>query len=85
MAAIIRAGQIHVTCDDCGTELVVTAVKLHKYSYSWVTAAEIRGWTIHGWGGQNGDACPDCWDDTPAEQWQVTTPPAVYASDEDRP
>ncbi len=85
MAAIIRDGQVHVTCDDCGTELVVNTVKLHKYSFSWVTDDEIRGWTTHDWSGRDGVTCPDCWDDTPAERWEVTTPPAVYASDEGRP
>ena len=81
MAAIIRAGQIHVTCDDCSTKLILDPLQSARGG-TWIEAAQDHGWTIS----RGGDAtCPDCWDDTPAERWQVTTPPAVYASDEDRP
>ena len=79
MAAIIRDGQIHVTCDDCSTKLILDPLQSARGG-TWIEVAQDLGWTIS----RGGDAtCPDCWDDTPAERWQVTTPPAVYASDED--
>ena len=82
MAAILRGGQIHVTCDDCGTKLILDPLRSAHY-WAWIEFAQDHGWTITGEG--RNVTCRDCWDDTPAEQWQVTTPPAVYASDEDRP
>ena len=79
MAAVIRDGQIHVTCDDCSTELILDPLQSARGG-TWIEVAQDHGWTIS----RGGDAtCPDCWDDTPAEQWEVTTPPAVYASDDE--
>lgn len=68
MAAIIRDGQIHVTCDDCSTKLILDA------DLGWIDAAQGHGWAIS----RGGDAtCRDCWDDTPTEQgerprWHTT-------------
>lgn len=79
MAAIIRDGKIHVTCDDCSTELILDPLQSARGG-TWIEVAQDLGWTIS----RGGDAtCPDCWDNTPAEQWEVTTPPAVYASDDE--
>ena len=79
MGATIREGRVHVTCDDCGTELILDPLQSARGG-TWIEVAQDHGWTIS----RGGDAtCPDCWDDTPAEQWEVTTPPAVYASDDE--
>ena len=66
----------HVVCDTCLARLPVDPRQVEWYGWS----DEDHGWTT---GAGRSVTCPDCWDDTPAEQWEVTTPPAVYASDDE--
>ena len=73
MSAIIRDGQVHVTCGTCGTELVLDADQAARNG-TWIGAATDHGWTIRD-GGRGESSCPHCYDNTPVERAEVTEAP----------